>query len=217
METANGLKSFLRVSRLYEQFQDLAGTRNLRRWLADRYCRFEGAEKVVDMGCGPGGMLDYLPRGINYVGFDLNEKYIKTARQAYGARGTFLVGSATEFFQNPDPHLNNADLVLCIGLLHHLDDNEVIRALELSKSIINPAGRLVCIEPTFLIHQRRFSKWMMSKDRGQHVREEHMWKDLVSKVFNTFSTNIATGLITRVPYIHIVIECSKGSPSPDGA
>jgi hypothetical protein len=104
-----------------------------------------------------------------------------------------------------------------MGLLHHLDDNEVIQALELSKSIINPAGRLVCIEPTFLIHQRRFSKWMMSKDRGQHVRGEHEWKDLVSRVFDVFSTNITTGLITRLPYIHIVIECWKRSQLREGS
>lgn len=49
------------------------------------------------------------------------------------------------------------------------------------------------------------SRWLMSKDRGQNVRREHEWKELIGSVFDHFGTNVLTGLI-RISYVHIAIE-----------
>jgi len=199
---------FLSVSWLYEQYQNLIGARHERRWLAEKYWRLNGGEKVVDIGCGPGVALDYLPRDVLYVGFDISEDYIRTAQKKFGKRATFIVSTAREFLYKPDSRLNSSDLVLCNGVLHHLEDREAIEVLQLSKEIMSPLGRLVCIEPAFLVHQEHISRWIMSRDRGSHIRTEQEWQELVSSVFHTFTTSIATGLI-RIPYSHIIIECQK--------
>lgn len=206
MQDNNSLKRVLSIFWIYEQFQNLVGAKFLRRWLAEKYWKLNGGEKVVDMGCGPGDILNYLPLDITYIGFDVSEDYIGAAERRFGKRATFIVRTIRECLNVPDSRLNCADLVLCTGLLHHLDDREAIDALQLSKQIMAPSGRLVCIEPTFLVHQGRLSRWIMSRDRGRHVRTEKEWKKLVSTVFGSFETGIATNLY-RIPYTHIIIEC----------
>lgn len=206
MQDDSGLKRILSDSLVYERFQDFVGAKSVRKWLAVNYWRLQGGEKVVDIGCGPGVVLDYLPGTVRYVGFDISKPYIESARRRYGQRGTFLVGTAEEFVSAPDDRMKGADVVLCNGLLHHLDDVETLHVLELAKQILLPTGRLVCFEPVFLAHQGYFSKWVMSRDRGRNVRTEQGWKNLVGRVFSRFSTSILTGL-AKIPYIYIVIEC----------
>jgi ubiquinone/menaquinone biosynthesis C-methylase UbiE len=204
----SGFKSLLSMSWVYELFQNLVGAGRMRRWLSQNFWRLQSGQKVVDVGCGPAVIRKHLPPDIQYVGFDISEKYIATACRKYGDQGTFLVGTAEDFIQKPDERMRDADLVICTGLLHHLNDEETLQILTLAKMILRPGGRLVCLEPTFLIHQGSFSRWIMRRDRGRNVRTETEWKAIVARVFPTLSSNIIVGML-RIPYIHIVIECRK--------
>ena len=210
MQDTRGLKKFLSVSWIYEQFQNLVGAKNARKWIAENYWKLNKDAKVVDIGCGPGDVIDFLPEGITYVGFDISKDYIRVAKKNYGIENTFFVNTAEELLKKHDDRLNGADLVMCNGLLHHLSDEEATDVLQLSKNIMSSTGRLVCIEPTFLAHQGFIKKWIMSKDRGCNVRTEKKWKELVGGVFDSFETSILTDLI-RIPYTHIVIECQKNT------
>jgi SAM-dependent methyltransferase len=209
MQDDNGLKRIMTVSLIYEQFQNFVGAKTIRKWLAENYWNLRDGEKVVDIGCGPGVILDYLPKNVQYVGFDISQQYIASARKKHGQRGTFLVGTAEDFMRGPEDCLMGADLVLCNGLLHHLEDGEAVRVLELSTAILAPTGKLVCLEPVFLVHQGRISRWIMSRDRGRNIRNEQEWKYLLGQVFDHFSTAVATSLI-KVPYVYIVMECYRG-------
>ena len=209
MQDDTGLKRVLTIPSIYILFQNFIARRSgTWKWMMENFWKLKGGEKVIDAGCGPGDLLNYLPSDIDYYGFDLSEDYIRAAHDKFGERGTFIVGTARDFLDNPDKRFNNADLIICNGLLHHLDDNEVIELLELSKRIMIPTGRLVCYEATFLAYQTRLSKWILSKDRGGNIRQEQEWKELVGRVFDSFSTHVLTGLI-RIPYVHIIIECRK--------
>jgi SAM-dependent methyltransferase len=212
----SGLKKILTISRIYDLFQNLAGGVNGRKWIAKNIWKLKGPERVVDIGCGPGSSLKYLPVNTQYWGFDISENYIEAARKRLSDRGTFLVGTARDFLDSTDTdtRLTDAGLVLCNGLLHHLPDDEVMEILELAKRIMRPNGRLVCVEPTFLARQTRLSRWIISKDRGRYVRSEQEWKNLIGRAFDYYSTNIVTGLI-RIPYTHIIIECFKDPSSPN--
>lgn len=202
-----GLKKLLAFSRIYEFFQThLLGGKKARSWLAKNVWKLKGGETVIDLGCGSGTVLDYMPPDMDYVGVDINESYVRAARKRFSERGRFFLGKVSDFLNQDDSRIRTADIVLCNGLLHHLPDDEVIELLELSKRIMKPNGRLVCIEATYLAHQTRLSKWIVSTDRGRFVRSEQEWKDLLSRAFNCYSTRILTGLI-RIPYTHIVIEC----------
>lgn len=212
MQDDRGLKRLLSVSWIYELVQTLVGATKGRRWLAENGWRLRGGEKVVDVGCGPGYVRDFLPPDIDYIGFDISEAYIATAGRIYQGKGLFLAGTAATFLAAPEPRMADADLVICTGLLHHLDDDEVSQALRLAHAVLRPGGRIVCFEPSFLLHQTRLSRWMLRRDRGRNVRTEAAWKAVVGAVFPDHTSSVITGL-ARIPYVHILIEGRKPAPA----
>lgn len=202
------LRRMLSIPWIYERFQDLTGSLQARRWMAKNYWRLKGGEKVIDVGCGPGVLLDSLPGDITYFGLDISESYIRRAQERHDARATFLLGTVGEMLKNPDKRFDNADLVICNGVLHHLSDSESLEVLRFAYSTLKPGGRLVCEEPCFLIKQRWLSRFVTGLDRGNYVRQEQAWKDLVGQVFKSYTTGISTAQ-AFIPYIHILIECRK--------
>ncbi|MBU1118312.1 class I SAM-dependent methyltransferase [Patescibacteria group bacterium] len=207
MQDESGVRKILNDGVFYDFLQNILGAGKARVWLAENYWNVKKGDSIIDIGCGTGEVLDYLDFDIQYTGFDVSKKYIDVARKKYGNRGKFSIGTAEEFLRNPNT-LPEADLVLCNGLLHHLEDKEVMQVLELSKELLAEKGRLVCVEPVFLKKQTKASKWLMSKDRGQNVRSFDEWNKIVGKIFNTFSLDVTTGLI-RAPYVHVIITCNN--------
>jgi SAM-dependent methyltransferase len=158
--------------------------------------------KVIDVGCGPGDARPYLP-DVDYVGFDVSERFINDARAKHGGAGRFYVGTAASFRTHPD--FRDADVVLCWGVLHHLDDAEVQEVLRFAHRALKPGGLLLGIEPCFLLRQGWLSRKLMELDAGDHIRPERAWRALLGQVFERANTEICVGL-TRLPYVHIVLE-----------
>jgi SAM-dependent methyltransferase len=201
MQDDRGLKGIFKAPNIYSLFQNLIGAQYARRWWIRNILCPQPGEKVIDIGCGPGDVLDLLPE-LDYYGIDISEKYIREAQKRYGGRGVFLHGDTKACAG--DDRLKNADLVMCIGVLHHLDDPEAEQALAFAKSNLKPGGRFVGVEPCLLAHQSGLSRWVMSRDRGQNVRREAEWQRLLSYQFPDCTTAVMAGMI-RLPYIHIAL------------
>lgn len=207
MQDNSGLKRLLGLSWIYASFQSaVGGTRGIK-WIAENFWRAKAGQRVIDIGCGPGNTAHLLPPDVHYVGFDISEPYIESARKKFhlDSNKLFIVGVAEDFLLDPPAQMKNADLVIMNGLLHHLDDDSALTALRLARAALAPNGRLVCLEGCYLINQAPIARWILQQDRGQNVRSEHDWKKLVANVFDDFETHILTGLL-RIPYTHIVIE-----------
>jgi hypothetical protein len=118
----------------------------------------------------------------------------------------FLAGRLEDWRQ--DARIQNADVVLTNGVLHHIDDDEAIQVLKAAHAVLNDNGRFVFYEPCHLIWQSKFSTYFMSKDRGQNIRTEQQWKELAASVFPNFSTHVVTS-VNRLSYNCIVGQCYK--------
>lgn len=213
MQDETGLRKALSSGRIYSWFQSAVGAGRTRRWLATNVWKCTGDETVVDIGCGTGDMLEQLPPGIRYVGIDISEAYVERARERFGERGRFLVGTAETMLERAG-ELIGADLVVCNGLLHHLDDREVMSVLQLAAAVLRPNGRFVAFEPTYLQHQPLLGRWIMGQDRGRNIRTDAEWRALVLRVFPDATARILTGLL-RLPYTHVLLEATNGGqPSP---
>ena len=130
---------------------------------------------------------------------------LQTGRnQAFGDRAVFIAGRCDDWRR--DARTRDADIVLAHGVLHHVDDEEFLRILEFARAALKPDGRFVFYEPCYLIWQSRLSAFLMSHDRGQHIRKEQEWKELAGRVFPRITTSIVTST-NLLGYTCIIGEC----------
>ena len=206
MQSDSGARRILKVPFVYSTFQTLVGAKRCRRWFLETGVRPRPGMRLVDIGCGPGDILDDLP-SLEYVGVDISAPYIEDARAHYGDRGHFIVGTAASL--TTEPKAQSADTVMCLGVLHHLSDDDAREVLDVAERILRVGGRFVALEPCYLLHQTGLSRWFLSRDRGQAVRTEEAWKALArSSKLRQVETHVTTGLL-RLPYTHVLLECTK--------
>ncbi|HYB76961.1 MAG TPA: class I SAM-dependent methyltransferase, partial [Candidatus Bathyarchaeia archaeon] len=74
------LHSLLSLPSAYRLFWNAIGGRDYIRILIGEYVKPQPGNRILDIGCGPGHVLPYLPE-VEYTGFDLSPQYIETARQ----------------------------------------------------------------------------------------------------------------------------------------
>lgn len=205
MEARSGLYKALFGAAVYAGFQVLVGSRKAHDWIVNDVCRSDSGDVVVDFGCGTGDISRLFPNGTSYIGFDVNPEYIEAARRKHGTRAEFVRGSIRECTGYFIERSIKADVVLCVGVLHHLSDVECHDLMAMASGILAPLGRFVALEPVYLLRQSGISRWIMSKDRGQIVRKEQDYRKLMSGAFNAVTTDVVTNLI-RLPYVHVLLQ-----------
>jgi len=168
--------------------------------------------RVLDIGCGPGNVLAYLPEHVVYTGFDLSEGYIKLASQKYQSRANseFICASAVDLMGSDYIDDESIDLVVIHGVLHHVPDSVVEEMFELSSLKLKKGGRMVVLEPVWYEGQSVFRKWVMSLDRGNNIKPDHGWRQLfdrLTKGWATYDSRIEQNLIRF--YDLLVVDVTK--------
>jgi SAM-dependent methyltransferase len=121
-------------------------------WLAGKYRiiadvvsrRFKGAgpnARVLDLGCGPGNLLDYLTPFGSVYGSDFSADALRFCM----GRGLTRLFRAD--FHDLPLRSESFDLVTCIDVIEHLDDDR--RAIGELMRILRPSGMLVVSVPAF--------------------------------------------------------------------
>lgn len=205
MERNSGLQRWLKVPCLYNFLQDAIGGNALRRNVIQNHVRAKTGDKVIDIGCGPGQILPWLPK-VEYLGFDTNPSYIATAKRRHGTMGTFVVGDTRSLWE--DARFRDADIVTGLGILHHLDDDDAEHCIRFADRVLKPAGRFVCLDACWIANQGFLSRYVMAMDRGQNVRTEQAYRELAAKVFKRVDVWVDTKPM-RIPYVTVVLECQK--------
>ena len=200
-EILTGARRLLSVPSIYRFAQKAIGAEELRSYLVNDLFRITEGDRVLDLGCGPGDIVPHLPP-VDYVGFDHSESYIAAATNRYGDRATFVHTGADEVDID---RVAPRDVAMMIGVLHHLDDEQSLDALRTAAAALGPGGRFVSLDPTFSEVQNPISRFLISRDRGQHVRTPEATAELVEQIFNNV-TAVTTHDLLRVPYSHVRIE-----------
>ena len=199
-----GVRRLLGAAGFYDWFQKVVGAERTRATLARDYIRARPRDRVLDIGCGTGRMLAYLP-AVEYYGFDLSADYIAAARRRHGARGLFWQERVTSASLTK---VQPCDIVLAVAVLHHLDDAEALQLFELARGALRPGGRLVTYDACYTATQSRLARWIVSRDRGQHVRREAEYRALAERVFHQVCSAIWESPL-RIPYTSITMECQR--------
>ena len=143
---------------------------------------------------------------VEYLGLDINADYIAFARRTYGDKGTFVVGDTRSL--RGDTRFRDADIVLAISVLHHLNDEEAAECIRFAYDALKRGGRLICHDACWIPNQGAVSKWIMSYDRGRNIRTEQQCRQLAGKIFRNVHARVDTKPL-RIPYVTIVLECEK--------
>jgi len=196
-------RSLLARPGVYSLFRHLVGRDTTRRTYAREHLRAKPGHRVLDLGCGTGDMLEFLP-DVRYVGYDISPVYIEHARERFGARGDFRCAPVTEDLA---VEAGSFDLVIAHGVLHHLDDPTATGLLRVARRALVAGGRLVTFDGCYVDGQSIGARFMLSLDRGEHVRELAEYESLARSVFEKVDATVRHDLI-RIPYTHLILECT---------
>ena len=170
---------------------------------AGAFLKARSGMKMLDVGCGPANILEYLP-DLDYTGMDLNEKHIVSARRRYGDRGRFIVGDAARDLNQEN---DTFDLISISALLHHLSDDEARSLFRSIRPLLRPGGRIVTLDPVWLPKQRAVVKLLNRLDSGMNIRTPEGYASLLEGLSLDFQTRTLNNLL-RVPYDHFVMVAS---------
>lgn len=150
---------------------------------------------VLDLGCGSGVYAGLLPFE-RYTGVDRSRQCIESARSHCRHSGaSFQCADVSAFLaDDKGPY----DLVLMVGLLHHLDDSTGRAVLEASARLLTQGGVAVSVDPVLLPRQRPMARLMALLDRGNHVRTREGYGALVPDALRIHEQRVS-GSELRVP------------------
>src|SRR5215472_5130046 len=140
-ERSFGPWRFLRGATVYDAIQGAVGTNKMLRRLVADHIRPRAGMRVLDLGCGTGQVTRFLDN-VDYTGIDNNPRYIAKANAENTGRyicDDFSVADSLE--------RHSFDLVLAIGLLHHLDARQAAQVFAIAARRLIPCGRMVTIDP----------------------------------------------------------------------
>jgi SAM-dependent methyltransferase len=186
----------------YRAFGAVIGAARARTILVREHVRPTPGQRVLDIGCGPGELVPFL-QGLEYVGLDQSAEYIAAARQHY-PEARFVCERIGDHVVRGETF----DLALAIGVLHHLDDDDALTLLRVARASLRRGGRLVTLDGCHVPGQHRVSRWLLSHDRGRHVRARDEYARLMRQVFADVRDVVRDDLL-RVPYTHLVAECRR--------
>jgi cyclopropane fatty-acyl-phospholipid synthase-like methyltransferase len=204
----SGILKILEFSFFYKLLQFLLGDAKIYKKFLESI--FKEAENrtisILDIGCGNGNIVRYLPKSIKYLGYDFNSNYILNAKKLYSnEKIKFECIDINIGKLNFD---SNFDFVIVIGVLHHLSDEACRQVFETAINHLSKGGSLLTIDPTFVPKQNAIAKFIISKDRGKSIRTSSQMKNIQSEYFESIKHSIYNNL-GNIPYNHLFTICKK--------
>ena len=203
MKIVERLSLFLSLPAGYRLFGWMVGGGSAWRTYLAEYVKPAPGDKILDIGCGPADVLNYLP-AVNYTGLDISPEYIGSAKKRFGSRGRFCCGDVG--LAAIEGEQGTFDLVLAIGVIHHLDDAQAARLFDLARLALRPTGRLVTYDGCYVPQQSRIARWLLAKDRGKFVRTREEYLRLALARFSKVEPHLRHDLL-RMPYTHLIMRC----------
>lgn len=151
---------------------------------------------ILDIGCGTGYHLNSILKSIpsaNLTGIDFSRSYIEKAKSICDNRIKFLECPTDEISQKLKGQ--KYDVVLMIGLLQYLDDNQVKKLVLSLNDLLENEGRVIIKHPVLFGRQTY---------ECESIREGHPYKsfyrtfdDLLIHFYQSFSVDNMKSLFKK--------------------
>jgi len=121
-------------------------------------------KSILDIGCGTGQMAKFAKS--QYAGLDLSQAYIEACKRTFTAPNfSFKCGDVSQAKTFFSPKHS----VLCVGLIHHLSDEQVITLL---KDLVGLSSHQVILMDPIAEQSNFLGRWFIRNDRGDYIRPE---------------------------------------------
>jgi SAM-dependent methyltransferase len=188
----------------FELYQRIVGAPRSKERFVREYVRARPGERVLDVGCGTGELLKWLPAGVAYVGVDIDAAYIERARAKHGDRAEFVCADISSH-----PYERESfDVAIGYGILHHLDDVTCRDALGRIVLALRRDGKAVFGEPCRTPGQGFVERTLLDHDRGRYIRTVPEYIDLLSGDFVNVSAELLHGTY-RVPLTVVALHATQ--------
>lgn len=201
------MKHLLEFADIYHASQTVGGFFGARLKAFHDYLDFDGVRRIFDIGCGPGHIIQYIPKGIDYIGFDIDRRYIESANRRFGRLGRFVVRPFDRLAAND---YGQPDLILMNGVLHHMDNNCVRTTLENAAAILPENGVFFALDGCYKAGQNPISYYLLKKDRGKFVRTSTEYLKIVNAVFPITEVFVRDDL-SWIPYTFAITRARKST------
>ena len=125
----------------YNGIQHVFGSHKMWSQFVQHYLPQKTPYQILDIGCGTATILNYLPENASYVGIDSHQPYIDACNRRFSHRGTFICSDWNINFTVP-----KVDVVLLLGLLHHLPDDDAKQVINLASDQLKSGGILITLD-----------------------------------------------------------------------
>jgi SAM-dependent methyltransferase len=132
--------------------------------------------RVLDVGCGPGTNTRHFSAS-DYLGVDMNEKYVAYARERFGRK--FVAADVTSTAIGDG---GKFDFVLCNSFFHHVDTPGVQRILDHLATLVSDDGHVHVLD-LVLPDRPSIARLLARLDRGDWPRPLPEWKELFTQAF----------------------------------
>lgn len=209
-ENNSGIRSILSRPIIYEFMQRAIGEKKTKDFVVSKMDFNEPKTRILDVGCGTGKIVEYLPKDISYVGLDLSELYIQKAKSQYADSN-----KTVEFYCSPIQDVDfdefdGFDYVICLGVLHHLDNESVQQLFDNVYAKLKRSGYFLSLDGCFVEAQNPISKYLITNDRGRHIRTIQGYSELANQYFDKVEVIHKNNLL-RLPYDHIFMQCQRSN------
>jgi SAM-dependent methyltransferase len=147
-----------------------------------------GVTRVLDVGCGPGTNTSQFAH-TGYLGIDINEDYIKSARKRH--HRDFIAADVRTYRVAPE---NRFDFILVNSFLHHIATPDVIELLSHLRTLLTGDGCIHILDHV-LPAPGTIARFLSDADRGKFMRPLEDWKSIFGNLFQPvlFETFPLTG------------------------
>ena len=99
------------------------------------------------------------------------------------------------------------DYVLLLGILHHLNDDEIKELMLLIKKILKKNGNIITEDPILIQKQNPVAKLLVKMDRGNNVRKKEEYIKIIKAHFKKINSKIYHQQF--IPYTWFCMNCKN--------
>lgn len=200
------MKRILEIPQVYNFYQRLVGVYPYMKVFSQKYIFPVGKDKkifkILDMGCGTGIIIPYLPKNIEYLGIDCSFKYIEYV-QKRNPNKKFLCQSVCKKITNNDVY----DLVLSKNMMSALSNEQLVKMIEVIIPHCDENTKIIFSDMDYKSNACVVQRFFQSHERNRYIRSKDDYLNFLPLYFNVENVHEISGMY-RIPYSKVVFECS---------